>query len=125
MTVVAYGAAVALALQAAEQLAGDGISLEVIDLQTIQPWDEAAVLASLAKTGHLVVVHEAVEAFGVGAEIAARMADIGFAHLAGPIVRVGAPFMPVPFSAALEMQYRPSVARLVAGVRKALGKDCP
>lgn len=123
VTVVAYGAAVALALQAAEQLAGDGISLEVIDLQTIQPWDEAAVLASLAKTGHLVVVHEAVEAFGVGAEIAARMADIGFAHLAGPIVRVGAPFMPVPFSAALEMQYRPSVARLVAGVRKALRKE--
>jgi pyruvate dehydrogenase E1 component beta subunit len=123
VTVVAYGAAVALALQAAEQLAGDGISLEVIDLQTIQPWDEAAVLASLAKTGHLVVVHEAVEAFGVGAEIAARMADIGFAHLAGPIMRVGAPFMPVPFSAALEMQYRPSVARLVAGVRKALGKE--
>ena len=81
------------------------------------------MLASLEKTGHLVVVHEAVEAFGVGAEIAARMADIGFAHLAGPIVRVGAPFMPVPFSAELEMQYRPSVSRVVAAIRKALGKE--
>ena len=123
VTVVAYGATVSLALQAAEQLASEGISVEVIDLQTVQPWDEAAVLASLAKTGHLVVVHEAVEAFGVGAEIAARMADVGFVHLAGPIVRVGAPFMPVPFSAELEMQYRPSVPRVIAAIRKALGKE--
>ena len=122
-TVVAYGAAVALAMTAAEQLAGEGISLEVIDLQTIQPWDEAAVLASLRKTGHLVVVHEAVEQFGVGAEIAARMADLGFAHLKGPIVRLGAPFMPVPFSAELEATYRPSVPRLIAAIRKALGKE--
>ena len=123
VTVVAYGSAVSLALQAAELLAGEGISLEVIDLQTVQPWDQAAVLASLRKTGHLVVVHEAVEQFGVGAEIAARMADVGFAHLKGPIVRLGAPFMPVPFSAELETQYRPSVPRLVAAIRKALGKE--
>jgi len=123
VTVVAYGATVALALQAAEQLASEGISLEVIDLQTIQPWDEAAVLASLSNTGHLVVVHEAVEQFGVGAEIAARMADAGFAHLKGPIVRLGAPFMPVPFSAELETTYRPSAPRLIAAVRKALGKE--
>lgn len=122
-TVVAYGAAVALALEAAELLAGEGLSVEVIDLQTIQPWDEAMVLASLAKTGHLVVVHEAVEAFGAGAEIAARMADIGFARLKGPVVRVGAPFMPVPFAAELEMQYRPSTDRVVAAIRKTLGKE--
>ncbi len=123
VTVVSYGAALALALDAAEQLAGEGLSVEVIDLQTIQPWDEAAVLASLAKTGRLVVVHEAVEAFGVGAEIAARMADIGFAHLKGPIVRVGAPFMPVPFAAELEARYRPSVTRVIAAIRKTLGKE--
>jgi acetoin:2,6-dichlorophenolindophenol oxidoreductase subunit beta len=123
VTVVCYGAAVALALEAAEQLAGESISVEVIDLQTIQPWDEAAVLASLARTGHLVIVHEAVEAFGVGAEIAARMAQIGFAHLKGPVVRVGAPFMPVPFAAELEAQYRPSAGRVVAAIRKTLGKE--
>ena len=120
---MAYGAAVALAMQTAEQLASESISVEVIDLHTIQPWDEAAVLASLAKTGHLVVVHEAVEAFGVGAEIAARMAELGFAYLKGPIVRVGAPFMPVPFSAELEATYRPSVPRLIAAIRKSLGKE--
>jgi acetoin:2,6-dichlorophenolindophenol oxidoreductase subunit beta len=122
-TVVSYGAAVALALGAAEKMAGEGVSVEVIDLQTVQPWDEAAVLASLAKTGHLVVVHEAVEAFGIGAEIAARMADLGFAQLKGPIVRVGAPFMPVPFAAELEARYRPSAERVVAAIRKTLGKE--
>jgi pyruvate/2-oxoglutarate/acetoin dehydrogenase E1 component len=119
-TVVTYGASVALALEAAEHCAGEGMSVEVIDLQTIQPWDETAVLASLAKTGHLVVAHEAVEAFGVGAEVAARMADIGFAHLKGPIVRVGAPFTPVPFAAELESRYRPSAEQIANAVRKTL-----
>ncbi len=123
VTVVSYGAAVALALAAAGQMADEGVSVEVIDLQTIQPWDETVVLASLAKTGHLVIVHEAVEAFGVGAEITARMADIGFAHLSGPIIRVGAPFMPVPFAAELEARYRPSVERVVTAIRKTLGKE--
>lgn len=123
VTVVSYGAAVALALSAAEQMEREGVSVEVIDLQTIQPWDEAAVLESLSRTHRLVIVHEAVEAFGVGAEIAARMADIGFDELDGPIVRVGAPFMPVPFAAALEQAYRPSVERVVAAIGKSLGKE--
>lgn len=122
-TVVGYGAAVALALAAAAQLEAEGVSVEVIDLRTIQPWDEAAVLASVAKTGRLVIVHEAVEAFGVGAEVAARVADAGFAHLRGPIVRVGAPFMPVPFAAALEKEYQPSAARVVAAINKTLGRE--
>ncbi len=120
VTVVSYGAAVALALAAAETMAGEGVSAEVIDLQTIQPWDEAAVLASLQKTGRLVIVHEAVEAFGVGAEIAARMADVGFDALKAPIVRVGAPFMPAPFAAALEQAWRPSVGQVVAAIRKTM-----
>jgi pyruvate dehydrogenase E1 component beta subunit len=123
VTLVAYGAAVGLALEAATQLAGEGISVEVIDLQTIQPWDEAAVLASLTRTHRLVIVHEAVEAFGVGAEIAARMADVGFAQLAGPIARVGAPFMPVPFAAALEREYRPTAQRVIAAIRRTFGKE--
>lgn len=123
VTVVSYGAAIALALDAADQMAAEGISVEVIDLRTIQPWDEAAILASLAKTHRLVIVHEAVEAFGVGAEIAARMADLGFDELDGPIVRVGAPFMPIPFAAALEKAYRPSAGQVVAAIRKTLGKE--
>lgn len=120
VTIVAYGAAVHTAMTAAIALAGEGIEAEILDLRSIQPWDEQAVLASLAKTHRLVVVHEAVEAFGVGAEIAARMADIGFDELDGPILRVGAPFMPVPFSKGLESAYLPSPERVAAAVRRTL-----
>ena len=120
VTIVAYGAAVHTAMTAAATLAGGGIEAEILDLRSIQPWDEQAVLASLTKTHRLVVVHEAVEAFGVGAEIAARMADIGFDELDGPILRVGAPFMPVPFSKGLENAYLPSPDRVAAAVRRTL-----
>jgi pyruvate dehydrogenase E1 component beta subunit len=120
VTIVTYGATVHTALDAARQLAADGIEAEILDLRSIQPWDEEAVLASLARTHRLVVAHEAVEAFGVGAEIAARMADVGFDELDGPIVRVGAPFMPVPFSKGLERAYQPSADRLCQAVRRTL-----
>jgi pyruvate dehydrogenase E1 component beta subunit len=123
VTIVSYGATVAMALTAAGQLAGQGIEAEVIDLQTIQPWDEAAVLESLSRTHRMVVAHEAVEAFGVGAEIVARMADIGFDELDGPLVRVGAPFMPIPFAANLENTYRPSVERIVGAVQRTCGRE--
>ena len=120
VSIIAYGAAVHTALAAASQLAGEGVEAEILDLRSIQPWDEQAVLRSLAKTHRLVVVHEAVEAFGVGAEIVARMADIGFDELDGPIVRVGAPFMPVPFSKGLETAYLPSAERVVQAARRTL-----
>jgi pyruvate/2-oxoglutarate/acetoin dehydrogenase E1 component len=120
VTIVAYGAAVHTSLKAAKTLAGEGIEAEVIDLRSLQPWDEAAVLASLSRTHRLVVVHEAVEAFGIGAEIAARMADIGFDELDGPITRVGAPFMPVPFSKNLENAYLPSAESVIRAVRRTL-----
>lgn len=120
VTIVAYGAAVHTATEAADRLARDGIEAEVIDLRSLQPWDEAAVLASLARTHRLVIVHEAVEAFGIGAEIAARMADIGFDELDGPIIRVGAPFMPVPFSQTLEKLYLPSVESVAGAVKRTL-----
>jgi pyruvate/2-oxoglutarate/acetoin dehydrogenase E1 component len=119
-TIVSYGAAVHTALAAAKQLADEGIEAEIVDLRSIQPWDEATVLASLSRTHHLVVVHEAVEAFGVGAEIVARMADIGFDELDGPILRVAAPFMPVPFSKGLETAYLPTPERIAAAVRRTL-----
>lgn len=117
-TVVSYGAMVAQAVKAADQLAEQGVSVEVVDLRSIQPWDEAAVLQSLRKTHRLLIAHEAVEAFGVGAEIAARMADIGFDELDAPILRVAAPFVPVPFSPSLEKQYQPDAGRIVAAVQK-------
>ena len=119
-TIVAYGAAVHTALTAARQLAEEGIEAEIVDLRSIQPWDEETVLESLSRTHRLVIVHEAVEAFGVGAEVVARMADIGFDELDGPILRVAAPFMPVPFSKGLETAYLPSPERVAAAVRRTL-----
>ncbi len=120
ITVVTYGASVYRAEQAAATAAENGIDLEIVDLRSIQPWDERAVLESLAKTHRLVIFHEAVEAFGVGAEIAARMADIGFDELDAPIQRVAAPFMPVPYSPALESEFIPSAERLLAAVTASL-----
>jgi len=119
-TVVTYGAAVGLAEAAADILAPEGIDVEVIDLRSLQPWDEATVLESLSRTHNLVVAHEAVEAFGIGAEIAARMADVGFDELDGPIVRVGAPFAPSPFGKTLEDAYRPNAEKIVAALRRSL-----
>ncbi len=120
VTVVSYGGMVPVALAAAADLARAGVESEVIDLLSLQPWDEASVLASVAKTHRLIICHEAVEAFGVGAEVAARVADAGFDELDGPIVRVGAPFMPPPFAKALEDWYRPDAAKIVAAVKKAI-----
>lgn len=118
VTIVTYGAAVHWAEAAATGLADDGIDCEIIDLRTLQPWDETAVLTSLTKTHRLVIFHEAVEAFGIGAEIAARMADIGFDELDAPIRRVGAPYTPVPYSPALESEYAPSAAKLASVVKQ-------
>lgn len=117
VTVVTYGAMVRHALAAAEALCSEGVEAEVIDLRTIQPWDEQAVLTSLSHTHRLVVAHEAVEAFGPGAEIAARMAQVGFDELDGPIVRVGGRFMPVPFSRKLEGEYLVGQTEIAAAVR--------
>ena len=115
-----WGAALHEALAAAGQLAGRGIEAEVIDLRSLQPWDEGAVLDSLRRTHRLVVFHEAVTAYGPGAEIAARLGEIGFDELDAPIVRVGAPFMPVPFAPSLEDAYRPQAGDLVAAAERVL-----
>ena len=120
VTVVTYGAALYQAEAAAKQAADLGIDIELIDLRSLQPWDEATVLASLARTHRLVIFHEAVEAFGVGAEIAARMADAGFDELDAPIVRVGAPFMPTPYSPELEHAYLPDAAKLLAAIQRVM-----
>lgn len=120
LSIVSHGAALHQALDTAERLAGEGIDAEVIDLRSLQPWDEGAVLASLAKTHRLVIHHEAVTAFGPGAEIAARMADVGFDELDAPILRVGAPFSPVPFAKSLETAYQPSAERLIEAIRRLL-----
>lgn len=120
VTIVTYGACLGHALDAAKALASEGIELEVIDLRSILPWDEGAVLRSLQRTHRLIVYHEAVEAFGPGAEIAARMADIGFDELDAPILRVGSPFAPAAFSKEIDTAFFPSSARLIEAVRRLL-----
>lgn len=120
VTVVTYGATVAVCLAAAELLSREGIEVEVIDLRSLQPWDEAAVFSSVAATHRVAIVHEAVQSFGVGAEIAARIAEDAFDELDAPVVRVAAPFMPVPFAKPLEERYAVNVDRVIHGVRKTL-----
>jgi pyruvate dehydrogenase E1 component beta subunit len=120
LTLVSYGATVDTCLQAASRLAQEGVEAEVIDLRSIQPWDRKTVLASLARTHRVVVVHEAVRDFGVGAEIAAFCAEEGFDELDAPVVRVGAPFMPVPFAKSLEAGYAIDAERVLQAARKTL-----
>jgi len=110
LTLVAWSRAVHAALEAAEQAAGRGISIEVIDLRTIWPWDRDAVLASAARTRRLLVVHEAVQAAGFGAEIAATVAET----LGIPVARLGAPRIPVGYAQALEDEARVSAGRILA-----------
>ena len=120
VTLVSYGASVITCEKAAAKLEADGISAEIIDLRSLQPWDKEAVLASVARTHRAVVVHEAVRAFGVGAEIAAVIGEEGFDDLDAPVLRVGAPFMPVPFARSLEEKYIPDADAVIAAVRKTL-----
>lgn len=118
VTVIAYGSPVGHALAVAETLAREGISVEVLDLRTIAPFDEAAVLASVARTRRAVVVHEAVRAFGVGAEVSSRIHEELFSTLRAPVARVGSAFAPVPFSSALEQAWLYSRAGIEAAIRK-------
>jgi pyruvate/2-oxoglutarate/acetoin dehydrogenase E1 component len=118
VTVITYGKQVNDVLAVIEKL-GD-VSVEVIDLRTVAPYDEEAVLASVAKTGRAVIVHEAVKKFGVGAEIAARINEKLFGRLKHAVVRVGGKFSPVPFSQPLEAAFVPTPAEIEAAIREAL-----
>ena len=116
VTIVAWSAMVAQALAAAEALAAEGVSAEVIDLRTIVPFDKEAVRESVAKPNRLVIVHEAVRTAGFGAEVAAVVAGEGLDLLDAPIVRVTAPDTPVPFSPVLEDAYLPNADTIKAAV---------
>ncbi|AEG43058.1 alpha-ketoacid dehydrogenase subunit beta [Isoptericola variabilis] len=119
VTLVAYGPTVATALKAAEALAAEGTSAEVVDLRAVSPLDVPAVAASVRKTGRCVVVHEAPSFLGVGAEIAARVSDECFYSLEAPVQRVGGFHAPYPV-AKLEHEYLPSVDRVLDAVDRAL-----
>jgi pyruvate dehydrogenase E1 component beta subunit len=118
VTLVGMGATVKMALAAADALAGDGIGAEVVDLRTLAPLDEQTILASLEKTGRLVVVDEATPRCGIASDIAALCVDRGFDFLDAPVKRVTAPHTPVPFNAILEAAYMPSAEKVVAAVRE-------
>jgi pyruvate dehydrogenase E1 component beta subunit len=118
VTLVAYGKAVHRCLDAADTLAAAGISAEVIDLRSLKPWDEAAVIASVARTRRAVIVHEAAGPCGMGAEVAAVLAERAFTHLAAPVVRLTGPDAPPPASYPLEQAFAPPVPRIVDAVRR-------
>jgi pyruvate dehydrogenase E1 component beta subunit len=120
VTVVALGRMAVEAAAAAEQLAAEGISAEVIDPRTVQPLDTDTIVASVRKTNRVVVVHEAVTFGGLGAEIAAQVQEVAFDHLDAPVLRIGAPFSPVPFSPVLESAYLPDRTSIAAGCRRLL-----
>jgi len=120
VTVVCYGPQVGVALAVAEKFSAEGIELEVVDLRTISPWDKATVLESVKRTGRLVINHEAVKAFGVGAEIAAVVQQELWGDIVAPVRRVGAPSCPVPYSRPLELAFMTSEADLENEIRLAL-----
>ena len=113
LTLVAYGAATWTCVAAQEELAKQGVRAEVVDLRTLVPFDEATVLASVQKTGRVLVVHEAQGTGGFGAEIAARLADRAFAFLDAPVRRVAYPDRPVPYARPLEQALLPDARRVL------------
>jgi pyruvate/2-oxoglutarate/acetoin dehydrogenase E1 component len=119
VTVVTWGQSVRECLAAADS---GPVSLEVIDLRSLVPLDMDTVLESVARTGRLLVVHEAVQDFGAGAEIAARVADELFDELLTPVRRLGAPPVPMPFSPALERSLLPDAARIAAAAESLRGE---
>ncbi len=118
LTLVGYGVATWTCLEAAAALAGQGIEAEVVDLRTLVPLDEEAVLASLRRTGRVLVVHEAPRTLGFGAEVAARLADAGFAWLDAPLRRVTHDDRPSPYAKNLEQALLPTRERVVAAARE-------
>jgi pyruvate dehydrogenase E1 component beta subunit len=117
VTIVAYSRMVGLALKAAEELAGDGIEAEVIDLRTLRPLDHATVVESVKKTNRLVTVEEGWGPMGVGAEVAARVVEEAFDWLDAPPARVHQEDVPLPYAANLEALSLPSVEKIVRAVR--------
>ena len=118
LTVIAYGAMVHTAMEATEDL--DGASVEVIDLRSLVPLDEEAILVSVRKTSKVLIVDEANETCAAGAQVAALIADKGFEDLDGPVRRIATPDVPIPFSPPLEQAVLPSVDRVKEAARELL-----
>ena len=120
LTIVTYSAMVDQSLLAAEELAGEGIDVEVIDIRSIEPLDSETIIQSVKKTGHAVVVHEACVKGGFGAELAAQIQEFAFTELKTTVMRVGAPNVPVPFAPNLEKAYGPDRENIKEAVYQCL-----
>ncbi len=118
MSILTYGAMVHQSLTAAEQLAGEGVDMEVVDLRTILPLDRTAILDSVKKTGKALVVTEDTLSYGVGAEVAAIISQDAFEYLDGPVTRVAAPDTPVPYAPPLEDAFLPNAEKIAAAARQ-------
>jgi 2-oxoisovalerate dehydrogenase E1 component beta subunit len=118
ISLITWGAMVYTADEAAQKLEGDGVSVEILDLRTLAPWDKEAVLRSVAKTSKALVLHEDTLTGGFGAEIAATIAEDAFENLDAPVRRIAAPDTPVPFSPPLEKAFIPQVEDVVAGLKE-------
>jgi acetoin:2,6-dichlorophenolindophenol oxidoreductase subunit beta len=123
VTVIAVGRMVTEAVTAATELAESGVEVEVIDVRTVQPLDSGTILDSVRRTNRAVVVHEAVTFGGIGAEIASQIQEEAFDYLDAPVLRLGAPFSPVPFSPVLERAYIPDSNRISAGISRLLERS--
>ncbi len=120
VTIVAIGRMVIEATKAAASLAEQGISVEVIDPRCVQPLDIGTITDSVRKTNRVLIVHEAVEFGGIGAEISSQIQEDAFDYLDAPVARLAAPFAPVPYAPILENAYVPDAARIEASVRRLL-----
>ena len=121
VSIVTYGAMVHRALEAADGLAQRGVSAEVVDLRTVYPLDEETVLRSIEKTSRALVLYESYRFLGIGAEVAAVIAEKAFEHLDAPVIRLAPPNVPVPFSPPLEDAFLPQVADIEAAVDRLAG----
>ena len=119
-TVIGYGPTMAACNAAAAKLAGEGIKVEVIDMRSVAPIDNATIFKSVAKTGRAVVVHESMKTCGIGAEVSARITENVFKSLKAPVLRVTSAFCAVPFSSALEKAFVPSADQVEAAIRATL-----
>ena len=118
VTIVSWSQQVHIAAEAAAKLAQAGVGAELIDLRTLWPWDKAAVLASVRKTGRLIVTHEEVSVAGFGAEIAATVAEKLHGALRAPVRRLGAPRIPVSYAPTLEDEVRVTAGRIASVARE-------
>jgi 2-oxoisovalerate dehydrogenase E1 component beta subunit len=118
ISLITWGAMVYTADEAAQKLQEDGVSVEILDLRTLTPWDKDAVLSSVEKTSKALVLHEDTLTGGFGAEIAATISEEAFESLDAPVRRIAAPDTPVPFSPPLEKAFIPQIQDVVAGLKE-------